>query len=36
MKKEKERCDMGNCEQVCPQHIHIRDELEKAEEVLEK
>ena len=28
------RC--GKCEQVCPQHIHIRDELEKAAEVLEK
>lgn len=28
------RC--GKCEQVCPQHIHIRDELEKAVEVLEK
>lgn len=26
----------GKCEQVCPQHIHIRDELEKAAEVLEK
>ncbi len=26
----------GKCEQVCPQHIHIRDELEKAAEILEK
>lgn len=28
------RC--GKCEQVCPQHIHIRKELEKAVGVLEK
>ena len=27
------RC--GKCEQVCPQHIHIRDELARAAEVLE-
>lgn len=28
------RC--GKCEQVCPQHIHIREELAKAAEVLEQ
>ncbi len=28
------RC--GKCEQVCPQHIHIRDELKHAAEILEK
>ena len=27
------RC--GKCEQVCPQHIHIRDELARAAEALE-
>ncbi|MGI6069305.1 MAG: aldo/keto reductase [Blautia sp.] len=26
----------GQCEEVCPQHIHIREELEKAAAVLEK
>lgn len=28
------RC--GKCEKVCPQHIHIRDELARAAEVLER
>ena len=26
----------GKCEQVCPQHIHIREELEKLVELFEK
>jgi len=26
----------GACEEVCPQHIHIIEELKKAEETLEK
>ncbi len=34
--KASECIKCGKCEQVCPQHIHIRDELEKAAEVLEK
>ena len=25
----------GRCEDVCPQHIHIRDELKKAAAILE-
>jgi len=27
--------ECGQCEEVCPQHIHIRDELKKAAELLE-
>ena len=34
--KASECIKCGKCEQGCPQHIHIRDELEKAAEVLEK
>ena len=34
--KASECIKCGKCEQVCPQHIHIRDELEKAAEVREK
>lgn len=34
--KASECIKCGKCEEVCPQHIHIRDELEKAAEVLEK
>lgn len=34
--KASECIKCGKCEQVCPQHIHIRDELEKAAELLEK
>ena len=34
--KASECIKCGKSEQVCPQHIHIRDELEKAAEVLEK
>ena len=34
--KASECIKCGKCEQVCPQHIHIRDELVKAAEVLEK
>ena len=26
----------GKCEQVCPQHIHIRDELKRAAKILGK
>lgn len=34
--KASECIKCGKCEQVCPQHIHIRDELVKAAGVLEK
>ena len=34
--KASECIKCGKCEEVCPQHIHIRDELEKAAKVLEK
>ena len=33
-KKAKECVKCGKCEQVCPQHIKIRDELIKVAEVL--
>ncbi len=33
--KASECIGCGKCEQVCPQHIHIREELKKAAEVLE-
>lgn len=34
--KASECIKCGKCEKVCPQHIHIRDELAKAAEILEK
>ena len=33
--KASECIGCGKCEQVCPQHIHIREELKRAAEVLE-
>ena len=27
--------ECGQCEEVCPQHIHIREELKKVAEILE-
>ena len=32
LKSASECIKCGKCEQVCPQHIHIRDELEKVAE----
>ena len=34
--KASECVECGQCEEVCPQHIHIREELKKAVEILEK
>ena len=32
---DQEKCiKCGKCEQACPQHIHIRDELEQVSKVL--
>ncbi len=36
LKKASECIKCGKCEQVCPQHIKIRDELEKVDSVLGK
>ena len=35
-KKASECIGCGQCEEVCPQHISIRKELERAAEVLER